>query len=127
MPLGSLLVRCSCVVNDRDECVTVLPDVENHISLHIVGILEYVRTSMKLCHRTPLTISVDLVTVKELLGRSSISVTMRCAHTNIESKRAGVEKLEGFGDNLVTVRPNARKTRGVLSLNLAPSYNVSKS
>lgn len=41
MPLGSLLVRCSCVVNDRDESVTILPDVENHISLHIVGILEY--------------------------------------------------------------------------------------
>jgi hypothetical protein len=25
------------------------------------------------------------------------------AHTNIESKRAAVEKLDGFGDNLVTV------------------------
>ena len=40
MPLGSLLVRCSCVVNDRDEPITVLPNVENHVSLHIVGILE---------------------------------------------------------------------------------------
>jgi site-specific recombinase XerD len=42
---------------------------------------------------------IDIVTVKELLGHSSISVTMRYAHTNIESKRAAVEKLEGFGDN----------------------------
>ena len=40
MPLSSLLVRRSCVVNDCDEPVTVLPNVENHVSLHIVGILE---------------------------------------------------------------------------------------
>ena len=40
MPLGSLLVRCSCVVNDRDEPVTVLANIENHVTLHIVGILE---------------------------------------------------------------------------------------
>lgn len=40
MPLGSLLVHCSGVVNDCDEPVTVLPNVENHVSLHIVGILE---------------------------------------------------------------------------------------
>ena len=49
---------------------------------------------------------VDIVTVKELLGHSSISVTMRYAHTNIESKRAAVEKLDDFGDNLVTVVQN---------------------
>jgi hypothetical protein len=40
MPLGSLLVRRSRVVNDRDEPVTVLSNVENHVSLHIVGLLE---------------------------------------------------------------------------------------
>ena len=40
MPLGSLLVSCSCVVNDCDEPITVLPNVENHVSLHLVGILE---------------------------------------------------------------------------------------
>jgi integrase len=61
---------------------------------------------------------VDIVTVKELLGHSSISVTMRYAHTNIESKRAAVEKLDGFGDNLVTVR------RAILSLKRAASYNA---
>jgi len=70
---------------------------------------------------------VDIVTVKELLGHSSISVTMRYAHTNIDSKRAAVEKLEGFGDNLVTVCPNVHQSRAVLSLNRTPSYNVSKS
>jgi len=40
MPLGPLVVRCSCVMNDCDEPITVLPNVENHVSLHIVGILE---------------------------------------------------------------------------------------
>ena len=40
MPLGSLLARCSCVVNDCDEPVTVLPNVENYVSFHIVGIFK---------------------------------------------------------------------------------------
>ncbi|MGB8542740.1 MAG: tyrosine-type recombinase/integrase [Candidatus Acidiferrales bacterium] len=69
---------------------------------------------------------VDIVTVKELLGHSSISVTMRYAHTNIESKRAAVEKLDGLGDNLVTVQPNVHQPRAVLSLNRTASYNVSR-
>jgi hypothetical protein len=69
---------------------------------------------------------VDIVTVKELLGHSSISVTMRYAHTNIDSKRAAVEKLDGRSDNLVTVRPNMPQSRAVLSLNRSASYNVSR-
>ena len=54
---------------------------------------------------------VDIVTVKELLGHSSISVTMRYAHTNFDSKRSAVEKLDGFGDNLVTVRTKMQQSR----------------
>jgi integrase len=69
---------------------------------------------------------VDIVTVKELLGHSSISVTMRYAHTNIESKRAAVEKLDRCGDNLVTVGPKLHQSRAVLSLNRVASYNVSR-
>jgi integrase len=68
---------------------------------------------------------VDIVTVKELLGHSSISVTMRYAHTNIESKRAAVEKLDGLGDDLVTVGPKLHNSRAVLSLKRVASYNVS--
>jgi integrase len=60
---------------------------------------------------------VDIVTVKELLGHSSLSVTMRYAHTNFDSKRAAVEKLDGFGDNLVTVRPKTRQRGNGLSPN----------
>lgn len=67
---------------------------------------------------------VDIVTVKELLGHSSISVTMRYAHTNFDSKRAAVEKLDGFGDNLVTAPKRVHQNRAKLSLLPAVSYNV---
>ena len=40
MPLGSLLIRCFRVVNDGYEPVAVLPNVEDHITLDIVGIFE---------------------------------------------------------------------------------------
>ena len=70
---------------------------------------------------------VDIVTVKELLGHSSISVTMRYAHTNFDSKRAAVEKLDGFGDNLVTVPKRMHHNRAKLSLIGAASYNTSRS
>ena len=40
MPLGSLLIHCFRIVNHCDEPVAVLPEVENHISLNIVGIFE---------------------------------------------------------------------------------------
>ena len=67
---------------------------------------------------------VDIVTVKELLGHSSISVTMRYAHTNFDSKRAAVEKLDGFGDNLVTVPKRVHQNRAKLSLLPSARYNV---
>jgi len=67
---------------------------------------------------------VDIVTVKELLGHSSITVTMRYAHTNFDSKRAAVEKLDGFGDNLVTVPKKVHHNRARLSLIRPASYNA---
>jgi len=39
---------------------------------------------------------VDIVTVKELLGHSSIIVTMRYAHTNIEKQACGGRKTRRF-------------------------------
>jgi len=70
---------------------------------------------------------VDIVTVKELLGHSSLSVTMRYTHTNLDSKRAAVAKLDDFGDNLVTVRPVLHNSRAALSLNRAVRYTDSTS
>jgi len=49
---------------------------------------------------------VDIVTVKELLGHSSLTVTMRYAHTNFDSKRAAVEKLGSFGDSSCEIAQN---------------------
>jgi site-specific recombinase XerD len=45
---------------------------------------------------------VDIVTVQQLLGHSTVVTTMRYTHTNLDSKRNAVARLEGFGDNLVT-------------------------
>ena len=36
---------------------------------------------------------VDIVTVKELLGHSTVTVTMRYAHTNMDRKRGTVRNL----------------------------------
>jgi hypothetical protein len=68
----------------------------------------------------------DIVTVKELLRHSTIVVTMRYAHTNFDNKRAAVEKLHGFGDNMVTVPNKLRKNGAELSLNRRASYNISR-
>jgi len=47
----------------------------------------------------------DLVTVKELLGHSSVTVTMRYAHTNREAKRRAVGLVGGNGVKLVSLPP----------------------
>ena len=52
----------------------------------------------------------DLVTVKELLGHSAVSVTMRYAHTNRDSKLRAVELLNPGSDKVVTLPPPSRKT-----------------
>ena len=52
---------------------------------------------------------VDLVTVKELLGHSTISTTMRYAHSNHETKARAVAQLP-TGSKIVTIVPRKRKT-----------------
>lgn len=71
---------------------------------------------------------VDIVTVKELLGHSSITVTMRYTHTNLESKRAAVDKLlHNVCDKSVTVRTNMQQSKGALSQNLVLTLNAVRS
>jgi len=48
---------------------------------------------------------VDLLTVKELLGHSSIAMTMRYAHPIQENMRRAVELLSGDGHQMDTSRP----------------------
>lgn len=38
---------------------------------------------------------VDIMTVKELLGHSTVTVTMRYTHSSLDSKAVAVGKLEG--------------------------------
>lgn len=70
---------------------------------------------------------VDIVTVKELLGHSSLSVTMRYAHTNLDSKQAAVEKLAGHCDKSVTVCTKMQQPKSGLSQNRVLSYNAARS
>lgn len=60
---------------------------------------------------------VEIVTVKELLGHSSVTVTMRYTHTNLDTKRAAVGKLGSVRDNLVTVRTKLQESKLELSRN----------
>jgi len=43
---------------------------------------------------------VDIVTVQQLLGHFSVTVTMRYTHTNLDSKHTAVARLEGRSDSL---------------------------
>jgi integrase len=58
---------------------------------------------------------VDIVTVQQLLGHSTVTVTMRYTHTNLDSKRGAVEKLAGCSDNLVTVRTKMVQSNSKMS------------
>ena len=66
-----------------------------------------------MCSGTPLPhgltrSGVDMVTVKELLGHANVSVAMRYAHSNDETKRRAVERL-GSSDKIVTIVPRRAK------------------
>jgi integrase len=53
---------------------------------------------------------VDIVTVKELLGHSTVTVTMRYTHTNHDLKAQAVQSLIWGSDKVVTLNPERRKT-----------------
>jgi site-specific recombinase XerC len=52
----------------------------------------------------------DIVTVKELLGHSTVIVTMRYTHTNLDSKVQAVEKLAGDCYNPATPRTKMQQS-----------------
>jgi integrase len=57
----------------------------------------------------------DLATVQQLLGHSTVTVTMRYAHPNLGSKRDAVAKLQNFGDNLVTACTKMQQSNAKVS------------
>lgn len=54
----------------------------------------------------------DIVIVKELLGDSTIVVTMRYAHTNIDAKQRAVAALQGSAKPVTVAPPKPRRTKG---------------
>ena len=70
---------------------------------------------------------VDIVTVQQLLGHSTVTVTMRYTHTNLDAKRNATQKLESFGDNLVTPCTKMQQSLSKMSpknpLSADASYN----
>jgi hypothetical protein len=50
-----------------------------------------------------------------LLGHSTVTVTTRYTHTNLDSKRAAVAKLASVRDSLVTVAPKYSNKNAQLS------------
>jgi hypothetical protein len=46
------------------------------------------------------TIGTVIVTVQQLLGHSTVTVTMRYTHTNLDFKRNAIAKLEGYSDKM---------------------------
>ncbi|HEV2289717.1 MAG TPA: tyrosine-type recombinase/integrase, partial [Candidatus Acidoferrales bacterium] len=71
---------------------------------------------------------VDIVTVKELLGHSSITVTMRYTHTNLDAKHAAVGKLlHKLCDKSVTVCTKTGQSKSGLSQTGVLSYNAARS
>jgi len=67
---------------------------------------------------------VDIVTVQQLLGHSTVTVTMRYTHTNLDSKRAAVEKLGPHCDKSVTVNNVLHQNAAKLSHSRVVRYNV---
>jgi integrase len=53
---------------------------------------------------------VDIMTVKELLGHSTVTVTMRYTHSNLASKVAAVGKLAGDCYNPATPRTKMQQS-----------------
>jgi integrase-like protein len=66
----------------------------------------------------------DIMTVKELLGHSTVTVTMRYTHSNLVSKVVAVGKLAGTATNLLHLAPKCSSSSRECSKLAANSQNT---
>jgi len=66
----------------------------------------------------------DIITVKELLGHSTVTVTMRYTHSNLGSKVLAVRRLESAATNQLQVAPKSSSSNPHCSEIAANSQNV---
>jgi len=66
----------------------------------------------------------DIITVKELLGHSTVTVTMRYTHSNLASKVAAVGKLAGTATNLLHLAPKCSSEGSECSKVASKSQNL---
>jgi integrase len=67
---------------------------------------------------------VDIMTVKELLGHSTVTVTMRYTHSNLGSKALAVRKLEDAATILLQSAPECSSSNPDCSKLAANSQNT---
>jgi hypothetical protein len=53
--------------------------------------------------------------VQQLLEHSTVTITMRCVHPNLDSKRNATAKLESFGESLVTPCTKTQQSKAEVS------------
>ena len=57
------------------------------------------------------------MTVQQLLGHSTVTVTMRYAHPNLDSKCSATSKPDDFGESLVTPCTKMQETKSKVFTN----------
>jgi hypothetical protein len=67
---------------------------------------------------------VDIMTVKELLGHSTVTVTMRYTHSNLDTKAVAVRKLERAATILLHSAPKCSNGSRQCSKLAANSQNT---
>jgi len=69
---------------------------------------------------------VDIVTVKEILGHSSIEMTTRYVHPTPENKRKAVDVLASVFDGEGQEMETARSQRDIREEDFAPSISTNQ-
>jgi len=110
-----------------DEFVVILPDSNaegaRSLARRIANRLANDREHPRISFSYGVAV-VDIVTVQQLLGHSTVTVTMRYTHTNLDSKRSAVAKLADHCNKSVTICTTMQQEHPKLSHSRVLSYNA---